>query len=63
VKPDHTVELRPVVIQNTLDGQVVILKGLTVGETVVTDGQLALIPGASVDIKPSSRNLPDTRPR
>ncbi len=54
VKPDLTVESRPVVVQRTLGQESVIEKGLTTGERVVTDGQVRLVPGAKVDIKPSS---------
>ena len=48
VKPDKTVELRPVKTGATLNDQTLILSGLQKGETVVTDGQLRLFPGARV---------------
>ncbi len=51
VKPDGTVDSRPVVPGSTYGGETVIEKGLEAGETVVTDGQLRLIPGAKVEIK------------
>ena len=51
VKPDLSAESRPVVPSRTVGGQTVIEKGLQAGETVVTDGQLMLIPGAKVQIK------------
>jgi multidrug efflux system membrane fusion protein len=51
IKPDLTVEPRPVVISTTLDGEAVVEKGLTPGEQVVTDGQLRLMPGAKVEVK------------
>jgi multidrug efflux system membrane fusion protein len=51
VKPEGTVDLRPVVVGRSTDGQTVIEKGLRPGETVVTDGQLLLTPGAKVTIK------------
>ena len=35
---------RPVVLGDSLDGQTVIKSGLKAGETVVTDGQLRLLP-------------------
>jgi membrane fusion protein, multidrug efflux system len=44
-------ETRPVVIGTSADGETVVERGLKPGETVVTDGQLRLIPGASVTIK------------
>jgi multidrug efflux system membrane fusion protein len=53
VKPDLTVESRPVVAGRTANGETVIQKGLNVDEKVVTDGQLRLYPGASVEIKPA----------
>jgi membrane fusion protein, multidrug efflux system len=51
VKDDHTVDLRPVVSGLTVGGETVIEKGLQPGETVVTDGQLMLYPGARVEVK------------
>jgi membrane fusion protein, multidrug efflux system len=51
VKPDQTVEVRPVA-PGAPDGRdVVIASGLAAGERVVTDGQLRLVPGARVDVK------------
>jgi multidrug efflux system membrane fusion protein len=53
VKADETVEARPVV-PGIADGRdVVITSGLQDGERVVTDGQLRLVPGARVDVKPA----------
>jgi multidrug efflux system membrane fusion protein len=51
VKPDLTVEIRPVEVGRPIGGDVIITKGLTPGERVVTDGQLRLVPGAKVEIK------------
>jgi multidrug efflux system membrane fusion protein len=48
VKPNKTVEARIVKVGQSLDRRVVIDKGLAAGETVVTDGQLLLVPGAPV---------------
>jgi multidrug efflux system membrane fusion protein len=53
VKPDQTVELRPVTIGITSQGGTVVQSGLKAGETVVTDGQLRLAPGVAVSVKPS----------
>jgi multidrug efflux system membrane fusion protein len=53
VKPDMTVESRPVVAGMSIGDAVVIDKGLAAGENVVTEGQLRLVPGAKVQI-PSS---------
>ena len=52
IKPDMTVEARPVTLDRSTDGQAVIAKGLAAGEQVVTDGQLRLVPGVSkVELK------------
>ena len=51
VKSDDTVELRPVKVGRIDEAEAVIDTGLTAGETVVTDGQLRLVPGAKVEIK------------
>jgi multidrug efflux system membrane fusion protein len=51
VHPDLTVESRSVVVGRTIDGETVIVKGLTPDEKVVTDGQLRLYPGVKVEIK------------
>jgi multidrug efflux system membrane fusion protein len=51
VKPDSTVEVRPVVVERIHRSETVVAKGLKPGETVVTDGQLRLVPGATVEVK------------
>jgi multidrug efflux system membrane fusion protein len=51
VQPSMKAEIRPVVIGESIDNQTVVTSGLKPGETVVTDGQLRLIPGATVTIK------------
>lgn len=58
IKPDLTVEIRPVAVNRTLNNESVIDKGLKAGEKVVTDGQLLLAPGAKVEIK-GSLNTPE----
>jgi len=60
LKPDQTVEERPVTIGITYGAQTVVEKGLEAGETVVIDGQLRLAPGVAVAIKSgsSSTNAP-----
>jgi multidrug efflux system membrane fusion protein len=52
VKPDLTVDLRPVETGRAAGGRTVIRSGVKAGETVVTDGQLRLVPGAKVEPKP-----------
>jgi membrane fusion protein, multidrug efflux system len=54
VKGDQTVELRPVAVGATLSGKAIIEKGVAPGETVVTDGQLRLYPGARIRPVPAS---------
>jgi len=51
VKDDQTVELRPVKVDRMDEAEAVIDKGVSAGETVVTDGQIRLVPGARVEIK------------
>ena len=51
VKPDMTVEARPVVIGRTVERDVVVEKGLSDGESIVISGQLRLAPGTRVEIK------------
>jgi membrane fusion protein, multidrug efflux system len=51
VKPDQTVDLRPVTVARASDGESVIKQGLTAGDTVVTDGQLRLVAGSHVKVK------------
>ena len=52
VKPDHTVDLRQVETGRSVNGLTVIRSGVKAGETVVTDGQLRLVPGTNVEAKP-----------
>jgi multidrug efflux system membrane fusion protein len=51
VRPDETVEARPVRIAWTEGDDAVIEAGVNAGETVVTDGQLRLTPGARITVK------------
>ncbi len=48
VKADKGVEIRMVTVGRTLEKRIVLDKGVAAGETVVTDGQLLLYPGAHV---------------
>jgi multidrug efflux system membrane fusion protein len=52
VKPDRTVESRPVTAGVRSGPDVVIENGLSLGETVVTEGQLRLAPGVKVQFAP-----------
>jgi membrane fusion protein, multidrug efflux system len=51
VKPDRTVESRPVTTAARIDQDLVVQSGLEVGETVVTEGQLRLAPGSRVALR------------
>jgi multidrug efflux system membrane fusion protein len=59
VNPDNTVEIRQVTVKRTMNGSSVV-EGLTAGQTVVTDGQLRLVPGAKVQIKQELPVSPDS---
>ena len=51
LKPDKTAESRNVVVARSVGPDAVIRSGIEPGETVITDGQLRLTPGARVDVK------------
>ena len=68
VGPDQTVTNQAVATSLTVDGWTVIAAGVKPGDTVVTDGQLRLAPGAKVSIKTpqsadSSTNTPSASER
>ena len=54
VVKDGVAELRNVVVKRTQNGESVIGKGIDPGEQVVIDGQLRLVNGASVAIRPGA---------
>jgi membrane fusion protein, multidrug efflux system len=54
VGSDNTVAVRPVTIARTRGDVSVVAKGLQPGENVVTDGQLRLLPGSKISVKPSA---------
>jgi multidrug efflux system membrane fusion protein len=58
VKADQTVEQRPVSVGVAVNGETVIASGVRTSETVVTDGQVRLVPGAKVEVKPGTGNGP-----
>ena len=53
VKPDSTVESRPVEVAFANGPTTVLRRGVKAGEQVITDGQLRLVPGSKVDVKAS----------
>jgi multidrug efflux system membrane fusion protein len=50
VTPDRKVQVRLLVVEQAGETEVVVVKGLSPGEVVVTEGQLRLKPGAAVEI-------------
>lgn len=48
VRPDLTVEVRQVKVGQAVNGRTEVQQGLSAGETVVTDGQVRLVPGTKV---------------
>lgn len=61
LKPDQTVELRTVKIARTSGDTTLLASGIKADETVVTDGQLRLLPGMKAEPRaPSGAALADT---
>ena len=60
VKPDETVDLKPVTVARTSGAETIIKDGLQAGETVITDGQIRLVPGSRISVKtePSQKVAP-----
>jgi multidrug efflux system membrane fusion protein len=57
VKPDNRVEMRPVVVGTTNEGEAVIVKGLEAGEQIVREGQFLLGPNSRIEIKEAKRTV------
>jgi multidrug efflux system membrane fusion protein len=62
VKPDMTVEDRPVVTGTIADGETVIESGIRAGERVVTDGQMQLTDGTKVEDRVSQSATTPQKP-
>ena len=62
VKPDETVEQRPIAAQTTTDDIVIATSGLNAGETVVVEGQSRLDVGARVAVKSQITPSPTQQP-
>lgn len=60
VKPDQTVEMRPVRPGRQVDGHTVLASGVAPGEQVVVDGLMRLSNGAKVNLKPPVGSAPPT---
>jgi multidrug efflux system membrane fusion protein len=56
VKGDNTVDMRPVKVGAVVEDRTIIEDGVNVGERVVTDGQMRLVPGAHISIKSGAAN-------
>jgi len=50
IAPDHKAAMQPVSVRETLNGEALIDKGLSAGETVVVRGQYRLTPGTVVSL-------------
>jgi len=61
VKADQTVDVRNVVVERASGSETVIKSGVAQGETIVTDGQLRLVPGSAISVK-NSGNAPRVTP-
>jgi multidrug efflux system membrane fusion protein len=55
---DSTVTARPVTVSRTVDELAVLADGITPGETVITDGQFRLSPGARVLVRAAAGGTP-----
>ena len=60
VKGDQTVEMRPVVVARTAGPETILKDGVKPGETIVTDGQLRLVPGSRITIKSGTPQKADS---
>jgi len=61
IKPDQTVEIRPIKVGQTREGVAVIEDGLAAGERIVVDGQYKLKPGTRVETGAPGGKSPDGR--
>jgi len=58
IKDGDIAEVRPVVVARTQNSESVIASGLKAGEQVVVDGQLRLVNGAAVAVRPAQGEAP-----
>ncbi|MFI5001667.1 MAG: efflux RND transporter periplasmic adaptor subunit, partial [Reyranellales bacterium] len=58
IKDGNVSELRPIAIKRTQGGEAVVASGVGAGESVVVDGQLRLVNGAAVTVRPASAPPP-----
>lgn len=62
LKADHTVEFRTVKVARTAGDNTLLTDGVKAGETVVTDGQLRLLPGMKAEPRAASGAALDAGP-
>jgi len=62
VRTDQTAELRPVIVERHYSADAVISRGLKVGETVITEGHLRVIPDKPVANKGAAGSSPEATP-
>lgn len=62
VKPDQTVDVRPVTLGPSTGAEVVVESGLSAGEQVVVDGVDKLRPGSTVQLRTPEPEAPARRP-
>jgi multidrug efflux system membrane fusion protein len=60
VKEGNTVEMRPVEVARTAGQETILKQGVKPGETVVTDGQLRLVPGSRITVKGGNAEKADS---
>ena len=60
VKEDGTVEMRTVEVARTAGTETILKQGVKPGETVVTDGQLRLVPGSRITVKDAKTEKADS---
>lgn len=59
VKSDNTVEQRILDLGPAVEGVTMVRKGVSPGETVVTDGQVRIVPGSKVEPKSADKSQAD----
>ena len=61
VKDGNRVEMRPVTLARTSEGEAIIAKGLSAGEQVVREGQFLLGPGSRIEVKDPTKTAVETK--
>jgi multidrug efflux system membrane fusion protein len=61
VKDGNRVEMRPVTLARTNEGEAIISKGLSAGEQVVREGQFLLGPGSRIEVKDPTKTAVETK--